>query len=73
MEILNFLNINYYKKSRIVIEQRKELLKCVDDLIMDENLPVATINKIVKLVYRESLNLKRHDVIENLDLHCLIG
>ncbi len=73
MQILNMLNVNYYKKSLTVTEQRKELVKCVDDLVMDENLPVATLNKIVKLIYKESLRLNRQDVIENLDLHCLIG
>lgn len=68
----NFINLNK-RKSLYVTPQRKELLLCISDLIMDNECTHGTIEKIIKLVYKESKKLKRHDVIENLTLHCLIS
>lgn len=60
------------RKSLYVTPQRRELILCVSDLIMDYECPHDTIKKIIKLIHKESKKLKRHDVIENLNLHCLI-
>lgn len=61
------------KKTCYSIPQLKQVTLCVSDLVMDMEVPSDTVRKIVKLLYKESVKLDRFDIIENLNLHCLIG
>ena len=69
MNLMNNVGIS----NNFLIPQRREIVLCLSDLIMDTNITAVTIKKIVKLIYKEAKRLRRHDVIENLNLHCLIG
>lgn len=51
---------------------KKEITWSVADIIMNQNCSSDTIIKLIKLIHGESKRLCRNDIIENLNLHCLI-
>lgn len=69
--LLNIVNkIN--KDHHFVLPQRKEIVLCLDDLLMDHACSNKVIRKIIKLIHKESVRLNRKDVLENMDLHLLL-
>jgi hypothetical protein len=61
------------KQNNYTVDQLKELILCVDDIVMDFNAPDRMIKKLIYFVKKESISMDRLDVIENLENYDLIA